>query len=490
MTAAPRTPTPDGRAVAGLIESAVAHVLRTPLHAVLGLGELLTMTELDDDQHRLVEQVMAATDELLAGCNRLSLVLGTLSGAAPPAAQPFELTGMLADVQAMAGAGTGMTVHVDPGLPHTVVGDVEALRCALSELVDNAVRHGRRPIAVTVTADGPVTAQRMPVRFTVSDAGAGLSEDRIAALTAEHVPVPTDASHLGLYLVSRLARRVGGKLSAGPKGTVSLVTHLRLPTIARPAAPEPEVAALRVLLVEDNAVNRLLTERQMARLGHSLRSVTTGVDGVAAALADEYDVILMDRHLPDLDGIEATKAIRDAEGDRRTPIVAVTADAKTGHREECLAAGMDGFLTKPVSLEHLKAALTALVPPRPVSTPAGVDIDLTALGLLAQELDGGADLAEEVVHTYLSELPGRRLRLQTAIRQAVPRGAIVAADGLRAASLTVGAVGVARICADVITAATAGDLTASRAMLPDLLDVCQRTADNLGTLAAAGRLVA
>jgi CheY-like chemotaxis protein len=237
-------------------------------------------------------------------------------------------------------------------------------------------------------------------------------------------------------------------------------------------------------------VNRLLTERQMTRLGHSLRSVTTGVDGVAAALADEYDVILMDRHLPDLDGIEATKAIRDAEGPRRTPIIALTADAKSGHREECLAAGMDGFLTKPVSLEHLKAALTALVPQRPAPTPAGVDIDLTALGLLAQELDGGADLAEEVVHTYLSELPGRRLRLQTAIRQSVPRGAIVAADGLRAASLTVGAVGVARICADVISAATAGDLTASRAMLPDLLDVCQRTADNLGTLAAAGRLVA
>jgi CheY-like chemotaxis protein len=265
--------------------------------------------------------------------------------------------------------------------------------------------------------------------------------------------------------------------------------------MARRAAStgEPADQPLRVLLVEDNAVNRLLTTRQMARLGHTLHAVTTGAEGVQAALADRYDVILMDRHLPDLDGIEATEAIRAAEtelGLRRTPIVAVTADAAAGHREQCLAAGMDAFLSKPVNLERLRAALTAVVP-QPESAPgADMDVDPGALQALAHELDGDPELTAEVVTTYLAELPGRRLRVQTAIRQEIARGAIVAADGLRAASLTVGAVGVARICAEIGTAASAGDLELSRKYLPELLDACQRAADSLVSIASSGRFAA
>jgi CheY-like chemotaxis protein len=272
---------------------------------------------------------------------------------------------------------------------------------------------------------------------------------------------------------------------------VSLLVTLRRPASAplrgqAPGGADPAGRSLQILLVEDNSINRLLTERQMARLGHRLDTVTNGRDGVTAALAGDYDVILMDRHLPDLDGVEATQRIRAAEGGkpgrRRTPIIAVTADAGRGHREECLGAGMDGFLTKPVDLEHLRATLLAVVPREP-AVREDVDLDLSVLDQLTKGVDGGAELALHMVRTYLGELPGRRLRLQTAVRQGVSRRVVVAADGLRAASLTIGAMGVARVCGALLDSANSGDLDSGRA-LTDLVDVCQRTAEELSAIVA------
>jgi len=201
----------------------------------------------------------------------------------------------------------------------------------------------------------------------------------------------------------------------------------------------------------------------------------------------EYDVILMDRHLPDLDGVEATERIRAAEAGkparRRLPIIAVTADAGRGHREECLAAGMDGFLTKPVDLEHLRAALLAAVPAEP-AVRADVDLDLSVLDQLTKGFDGGDELALQMLRTYLSELPGRRLRLQTAVRQAAPRRIVVAADGLRAASLTIGAMGIARVCGAVLDSVSAGNPDAGQAALVQLLDACQRATEQLSAIVA------
>src|SRR5439155_3410093 len=180
---------------------------------------------------------------------------------------------------------------------------------------------------------------------------------------------------------------------------------------------------------------------------------------VAAVLDGGYQVVLMDRHLPDIDGVEATRLIRAGErerGLRRTPIVAVTADVTAGHREECLAAGMDGFLTKPLDLGHLDATLTALAP-RPDVEP-DVEVDLDALGRLAAEFDGERAPVDQMVRAYLDELPGRRTALQVALRGGVARQTAAAAETLRASSETVGALGVARACARILRAAEDGDL--------------------------------
>src|SRR2546423_1904349 len=448
------------------------------------------MTELDHDQQRLVEQVMSGTDQLLAACNRLMLLMRAFADDPVPSPQPFDLAGLLGDVQAIASPATPIRVAVDGDVPGTLVGDAESIRQVLTELVANALIHGRQPVGIRVEAAGAGADQRMPIRFAVTDGGPGLPDDQVARLAGVDLAFPDAARQLGLSLAARLAHRLGGRFSVDPLSgggcAVSLLVTLRRPASAplggsAPGAPA-EGRSLQILLVEDNSINRLLTERQMARLGHRLDTVTNGREGVTQALAGEYDVILMDRHLPDLDGVEATERIRAAEAGkparRRLPIIAVTADAGRGHREECLAAGMDGFLTKPVDLEHLRAALLAAVPQAP-AVREDVNLDLSVLDELTKGFDGGGELALQMMRTYLGELPGRRLRLQTAVRQAAPRRIVVAADGLRAASLTIGAMGVARVCGALLDSVATGSADAGQAALAELLGACQRTTEEL-----------
>src|SRR2546423_1673886 len=297
------------------------------------------MTELDHDQQRLVEQVMSGTDQLLAACNRLMLLMRAFADDPVPSPQPFDLAGLLGDVQAIASPATPIRVAVDGDVPGTLVGDAESIRQVLTELVANALIHGRQPVGIRVETAGPGADQRLPLRFTVTDGGPGLPAEQVARLTGADETVPDDARQLGLYLAARLAHRLGGRLAVEPPAAVSLVVTLRRPASAPlrggTSATGP---SLQILLVEDNSINRLLTERQMARLGHRLDTVTNGRDGVTRALAGEYDVVLMDRHLPDLDGVEATQRIRAAEaakpGRRRV------AGRQPDHRRDGCRAGV------------------------------------------------------------------------------------------------------------------------------------------------------
>jgi CheY-like chemotaxis protein len=241
-----------------------------------------------------------------------------------------------------------------------------------------------------------------------------------------------------------------------------------------------EQGPLHVLLVEDNSVNRILAQRQMARLGHRLDIATDGESGVRAVLDGAYDVVLMDRHLPDIDGLETTRRIRVGElgrvPPRHTPIIGVTADATPGHREECQAAGMDGFLTKPLDMESLRLGLEAVTaaPPR-----VELHADPAALDRLSVELDGDTHAVIELVDTYLDELPARRMRLQAALGRSEPKQVAAAAESLWTSSETVGAVRLAQLCAEIHHAARAGDLERGRTLLPALRETCDRAADEL-----------
>jgi CheY-like chemotaxis protein len=283
-----------------------------------------------------------------------------------------------------------------------------------------------------------------------------------------------------------VAARVSAHLTLTPaltSGTPLVLETLVNASAATPGEPQP----LKVLLVEDNPVNLTLAKRQMKVLGHELHTATRGRQGVEAALADDFDVILMDRHLPDLDGVEATKEIRAAEArtGRHTPIFAVTADAMPRNREECLAAGMDGFLTKPLDIEALRATLADLTPvPAVVPGADGDVVDRAAFYRLADSLADPEQVAE-LVHEYVAELPGRRLRLQHALRQFTVAEIVRSAKTLRVHSATVGAHRLADLCGSIIDAAEAGDASAAHARIPQLRVLCQLTIGAIATAAKA-----
>jgi CheY-like chemotaxis protein/HPt (histidine-containing phosphotransfer) domain-containing protein len=246
--------------------------------------------------------------------------------------------------------------------------------------------------------------------------------------------------------------------------------------------------------VEDNATNRLLTQRQLSRLGHEMVAAPTGREGVRVALdaGEAIDVVLMDRHLPDVDGCAATEEIRAGRSADRCylPIVGVTADATPDAREACLVAGMDEVLTKPVDLRQLGAALARAAGAIDAgvrsadSAAAGVEPLPESVRSVLDRVDGDPAAAAEVIATYLGELPGRRLRIQASLRRGEARAVLAAAESLRTSSDTLGAAAVAGTCAALGAAARTADLAAARAFLPSLMAQCQQLAAELAGYAA------
>ncbi|SDQ87882.1 response regulator [Quadrisphaera sp. DSM 44207] len=497
-------------ALGDLLAQSLSRGVRTPLHSLLGFLELLATSGVDAEQRRLVDQLVTSSEELVTSGDRLVWLLRVLGGAPAPPPQPVRVADLLDELAGLTGA--PVVTSTGPGAPRGLTTDVPALSQLLSELLGNAVLHGGAPVVLAV-AQGAAPGR---VRLSVADAGPGLPEPAQRALLAAPGPL-SGATPVGLLLVRRLADRLGGRLDvassrAGTRITVDLPVDPSLdppvdPPVDPPARPaaRPTVpggaggAPLRVLLVEDNATNRLLAQRQLQRLGHELTAVATGEEGVRAALAGGADVVLMDLHLPDVDGAEATRRIRAAEADagpgvRRLPVVAVTADATPAAREACLAAGVDAIVHKPVDLEELGAVLRRVAGPAASSGPAAAAGPSRpvppVVRRLAGRVDGDPDAVAQFVTTYLGELPGRRLRIQASLRRAEPRAVLAAAESLRASSETMGAAALAGACAALGAAVRGEDLDTARAFLPSLLLQCQQLQEDLAPYTEPGRVAA
>lgn len=470
---------------------AISRNIRTPLHSVQGFLELLALSDLDEEQRDAFDYIIRDTDTLARAADRLLLLCQLLGNERDSREDIFDLPELLGVATATVRGDIRTTI--DRRVPTSLIGDADDLRHVLTELLANAEQHVGGPITLAVQPDGPIAGDRVPLRISIADDGAGLPDEQLAFVNAS-ADVPPGGG-LGLYLVKQLLARLDGRLRAErPPGRPSSVSvHLTVkaaptPFVLEPFPPVPQAgtAALRVLLVEDNPVNLTLAQRQMKVLGHKLETATRGEQGVNVAVSGEFDVILMDRHLPDLDGVEATRQIRAVEshtGKRRTPIFAVTADAMPRNRDECLAAGMDGFLTKPVDIEVLRATLDDLVTRQHAEVAETIADDVAADDVLdiptlyeAAGCRGSHDAVVERANAFLAELPGRRLRLQHAIRNADAREIVANATALAERSTVIGAHKLADLCKVISDAARAGDARATRDTIPHLRAACLRTA--------------
>jgi CheY-like chemotaxis protein len=215
----------------------------------------------------------------------------------------------------------------------------------------------------------------------------------------------------------------------------------------------------RVLAAEDNPINRLVTVRLLEELGYATATAENGRQAVEAVAHGGFDLVLMDCHMPEMDGFAATAEIRRREGvgGRRTPIVALTADALSGDAERCLAAGMDDYLTKPVTLERLAAVVARWRAPsaaEPVGTlaperPEDADpvLDPSVLATLQERERGQSQLLSHLIRLYLQEVPVELAALQEAMAQGVASRVEDLAHGLKGSSAQLGATRMSRLCA-------------------------------------------
>mgnify|MGYP005853951365 CR=1 FL=1 len=356
-----------------------SHEIRTPMNGILGATELLAATPLTPAQQRYVHTVHHSATALLALIDDVLDLSRLEAGRLTLNPEPVDLHALAAEAVDLARVAArdkpvALDLDIARDVPARVHADPQRLRQVLLNLLHNAVKFTERGSVRLEVSALPAAAQgAASVRFSVRDTGIGITPERLGDLFVAFSQVDGSStrrhggSGLGLAIVKQLTEMMGGQVQARSRPGVGshFWVDLPLPPSAAPAPPpapapaaDDEVGAA-VLVVEDDQVNQMVVEQMLLQLGCEVDLAADGEAARRAVARKRYDLVFMDCHMPVMDGYEAARRIRADEqrAGTRTPIVALTADALATDRERCFAAGMDGFMTKPVNSAQLSATI-------------------------------------------------------------------------------------------------------------------------------------